>query len=600
MILKSLLFKLKALYQRDGLSRLIKNILSNYPTLILNRWRMNKAYAKYITNCYSKLELLQLDNIIDQSSYKPLISILMPTYKSNLQFLRLAVNSVLNQSYGNWELCIVDDASNDSNLTDYLTGLSNQDSRIKCHFSPINQHISKTSNLALEMCTGVFVTLLDHDDELSRHALAYLASEIIKNPNVKIIYSDEDKLNANGRRYDPYFKCNWNYELFLGQNLISHLGAYSTKLMREVGGFRPGYEGSQDYDLALRCVEKSLPGEIVHIPKVLYHWRVLPGSTALNINEKPYVIIAAERALSEHFERSGRKGYSKYIHYGYQIIQSGGIESSNITVFIKVSKGQLIKALRLAKNLADLHYIAKVILLIIQADYSIIDYGHDSNIEINIITDNEQLEDGSYSAHQIHRVLFDNNFHELPSKFVLLLSSDIETSDWSCLESLYLEAKQPNVAAVSAVGFNMKGELICGPKVVDSFGQDHNPFYGALEASGGYFGRQQLTQQLSSLDTDCLLMNMELIRNLQIDYLSIKSELYFFLILRENKLKLIWTPFSKIYFGKNNKFKKTRSKKIKIKNNLDEGITSTDEFYSPNFLPGNKCFIVNSKKTDPK
>jgi hypothetical protein len=516
----------------------------------------------------------------------------MPTYKSNQQLLTLAVNSVVSQSYTNWELCIVDDASNDTNLTDYLTGLSLKDRRIKCHFSQINQHISETSNLALEMCTGVFVALLDHDDELSRHAIAYLASEIIKNPNVKIIYSDEDKLDIKGKRYEPYFKCDWNYELFLGQNLISHLGAYSTKLMREVGGFRVGYEGSQDYDLALRCVEKSLQNEIVHIPKVLYHWRVLPGSTALNINEKPYAITAAERALTEHFERCGRKVTAKYFHFGYQIVQSGVVELSIISVFIKVKKDQLIEAIGLANNLCGLPNIARVILLVVQADHVSIESSYNPKIEINVIADNEQLVDGSYSEHQIHKVLSDANFDKKQYKFVLFLSSEVKTSDWSCLESLYLELQQPDVAAVSAVGFNVKGELICGPKVVDSCGQAHNPFYGARKTSGGYFGRQQLTQQLSSLDTDCLLINVELIRNLKIDYQSIESELDFFLTIREKKVKLIWHPFSKVNFDKELKLNKNN----KINKFLNKSVQSNDEFYSPNFSPGNNCFKINPKK----
>ena len=145
------------------------------------------------------------------------------------------------------------------------------------------------------------MVLLDQDDELPVHCLYMVAAAINKNRNLGIIYSDEDKIDENGNRFDPYFKTDWNKDLFYGQNLISHLGVYKLSLIRKIRGFRVGYEGSQDYDLCLRCVAKTQDSRIRHIPYVLYHWRAIPGSTALATSEKSYAEVAAQKALSDYF-----------------------------------------------------------------------------------------------------------------------------------------------------------------------------------------------------------------------------------------------------------------------------------------------------------
>ncbi|MFN8733788.1 MAG: glycosyltransferase family 2 protein, partial [Hyphomonadaceae bacterium] len=209
---------------------------------------------------------------------KPLISILMPVYNPPLPFLKAAINSVLNQSYPHWELCIADDCSDQSTTRPYLESLAASDPRIKVVFREKNGHISACSNSALELASGPYTGLLDQDDELDRDALFWVAQALMRSGNVDLIYSDEDKIDEFGNRFDPYFKCEFNYELFLAQNMISHFGVYRTALVRQVGGFRLGLEGSQDHDLALRVFEQSTPENIIHIPRVLYHWRALEGS----------------------------------------------------------------------------------------------------------------------------------------------------------------------------------------------------------------------------------------------------------------------------------------------------------------------------------
>lgn len=186
----------------------------------------------------------------------PLISVVMPTYNAKHEWLVAAINSVQGQIYENWELCIADDASTDTGIRPLLERMAREDSRIKLAFRKKNGHISAASNSALELASGQWVALLDHDDLLPPHALYCVAEAIAKNPSARMLYSDEDKIDERGVRHDPYFKCDWNIDLFYSQNMFCHLGVYRRDILESIGGFREGLEGSQDYDLALRCIEQ--------------------------------------------------------------------------------------------------------------------------------------------------------------------------------------------------------------------------------------------------------------------------------------------------------------------------------------------------------
>jgi glycosyltransferase involved in cell wall biosynthesis len=223
------------------------------------------------------------------------------------------------QIYPHWELCIADDASPSAEVREILKSYSETDPRIKVVFRPKNGHISAASNSALELVSGPWVALMDHDDLLPAHALFWVADCISEHPDVKLIYSDEDKVDEGGHRFGPYFKSDWNVDLFRSQNMFSHLGVLSTELMRSVDGFRVGLEGSQDWDLVLRCMERIEPGQIRHIPRVLYHWRVHVDSTARSMNAKPYAALAGERSLNEHFERTGVRATAEHLDFGYRV-----------------------------------------------------------------------------------------------------------------------------------------------------------------------------------------------------------------------------------------------------------------------------------------
>jgi O-antigen biosynthesis protein len=207
---------------------------------------------------------------IGEKNDPPLISVVMPVYETPEVYLRAAIDSVRQQLYPHWELCISGDASTSWHVKHVLEHYCSIDARSKVYYRSENGHISAASNSALALAEGSFVALLDHDDALPEHALYVVAAVLDSDPEIDLIYSDEDKIDANGQRYDPHFKSDWNPDLMLSQNMFSRLCVYRHRLIEKIGGFRCGYEGSQDYDLVLRTQSLTTPSRIRHIPHILY------------------------------------------------------------------------------------------------------------------------------------------------------------------------------------------------------------------------------------------------------------------------------------------------------------------------------------------
>ena len=240
---------------------------------------------------------------VEKMARPPLISVLLPVYNTDEAWLRKCLDSVLSQIYPHWELCIADDASTLPHVRPVLEEYRTGDGRIRVVFRETNGHISAASNSALALAAGDYVALLDHDDELTPDALYEIAALIGRHPETDMIYTDEDKIDTQGRRHSPFFKPDWSPDTFLSLMYTCHLGVYRTALVRKIGGFREGFEGSQDYDLVLRLTECT--DRIRHIPRVLYHWRSIPASSAASFDSKGYAQDAGLRAVREALERRG-------------------------------------------------------------------------------------------------------------------------------------------------------------------------------------------------------------------------------------------------------------------------------------------------------
>lgn len=231
-------------------------------------------------------------------------SIVVPVFNTKPKMLKECVLSVLSQSYGNWELVLVNDASTNAQTLETLNKLKKLDNRIKLIHLDTNQHISEASNVGLRAAQGDFIGFLDHDDMLSPHALNEISTNLQSNTEVKWVYSDEDFISTSNKRIAPHFKTGWNLHLLRSHNYITHFCVYEKVLLDQLGGFRKGFEGAQDYDLALRVSERLKPEQIMHIPKVLYHWRVHKESSSSGSEAKPYTVEVGKQALIEHLERS--------------------------------------------------------------------------------------------------------------------------------------------------------------------------------------------------------------------------------------------------------------------------------------------------------
>ena len=270
--------------------------------------RDKRDYQKWIIhNSVDDDRRAEMRQEIKRFDSRPLISIILPVYDVDEIWLRKCIDSVIAQTYPNWELCIADDASKRAHVRRLLEEYVSSNERIKAVFRPENGHISAASNSALEIATGEFSVLLDHDDELAVDALFWVAKEMLEHPEAAMIYSDEDLIDEDGVRSDPKFKPDFSRDLIYSLNVVTHLSAYRTDLLRAIGGFRIGLEGSQDYDLALRVIEQIPETAIRHIPRVLYHWRTIPTSVAGDAGAKPYAFAKARDAIHSHFERTGVK-----------------------------------------------------------------------------------------------------------------------------------------------------------------------------------------------------------------------------------------------------------------------------------------------------
>ncbi|WP_146032591.1 glycosyltransferase [Sphingobium sp. SA916] len=261
------------------------------------------AHWLHLYGTPAEADFQRMDEMIEAMNWRPRFSFVMPVYNTPPQLLSEIMDAMLKQNYPDFEICIADDRSTDPRVEKILQKYASSDERVKVTKRNINGHISLCSNSAANLATGDYIVLVDHDDLIPPYTLFVLAAYLNRFPDARIIFSDEDKISMTGERFDPYFKSCYNEYLMYGHNMVSHLGVYHRQLFEVVGGFRKGLEGSQDYDLFLRCSELIDPHQIIHIPHVLYHWRQVPGSTAISADQKDYAILAARAAIGGHLER---------------------------------------------------------------------------------------------------------------------------------------------------------------------------------------------------------------------------------------------------------------------------------------------------------
>ncbi len=485
---------------------------------------------------------------------RPLISVLLPTYNTPEKLLVAAIESVRQQLYDNWELCISDDASKEPHVRKVLERYQKKDPRIKVVFRETNGHISANSNSALALAHGEFIALLDHDDVIRPHALACVALELDAHPSADLIYSDEDKIDENGHRYDHYFKPDWNPDLFNVQNYVSHLGVYRTLLVREVGGFRVGYEGSQDWDLAMRVIERTAPDRIRHIPKILYHWRSVPGSTAMLIGAKSYATSAAEKVISEHFFRLGvnatitpTKGSYWRVHYPIPD------PAPRVTLIIPTRNRLNFLKPCVESLLAKTTYPNFEIL--------IVDNDSDDPETLAYLSELSNPKSQISNAPRVRVVQFPGEFNfsainnfgvsQTDAPLVGLLNNDLEVIHGDWLDEMVSHALRPEIGCVGAKLYYPDDKIQHAGVILGIGGVAAHAWQTHPRGAAGQAHRNLLQQNMSAVTAACLVIRREVylqVGGLEADKLKVAfNDVDFCLKVRAAGYRNFWTPYAELY-----------------------------------------------------
>ena len=533
--------------------------------------------------------------------YQPVISVIMPVYNPEAEFLRQAIASVIDQAYENWEFCIADDCSSKPHVKEILEEYARQDERIKVVYRQENGHICRCSNSAIEIATGEYIALLDHDDLLAPHALARVAELLNQHPEADFIYSDEDKVDDNNVHKDHFFKPDWCPDSFLSRMYTCHLGIYRRSLVNRVGNFRVGFEGSQDYDLVLRITEET--DRIFHIPDILYHWRIHLESTAAGSEVKPYAANAAQKALGEAIARRQEPGEIK-------------TKENTPGVYIvryEIPEPKLVSIIIPTKDLAD------VLNVCLESIFELTTY---PNYEV-VVVDNGSVEDKTHECFDYWRqkesdrfkcyrydVPFNypriNNYGATKAKgdYLLLLNNDtkVVTPDW--LEAMVEQAQRPSIGAVGSM-LLYPDDTIQHAGVVMGLGGVAGHSHKYFPANHpGYFSQVAAIDNYSAVTGACLMCRREVyeeVGGLEEDLAIAFNDVDFCLKIVSRGYRNIYLPHVVLYHyeSKSRGYEDTPEKQARFAQEIQymqkkwQLLCDRDPCYNPNLTKSREDYSLN-------
>ena len=528
----------------------------------------------------------------------PKISVVVPVFNPPAEYLDAMVKSVRAQTYANWELCLAD-ASTLPHVKPLLEAFVKQDARIKLQFLENNLGIAGNSNAALALATGDFVALLDHDDLLAPFALHELATAIAANPHAEFFYSDEDKLDTAGVRVEPNFKPDWSPETLRSRNYICHLLTLKRSLVERIGGFRPGFEGAQDYDLVLRASEVA--NRIVHIPQVLYHWRMHAASTALNKGSKNYAYDHGKKAIAEHL---ARVGVDASVHDGpslgmYHVVYH--LRTQPLVTVIIPNKDHADILARCVDSLAKASY-ANYELIVVE-NGSLLPETHAYYAELKRdprVRILEWTKPFNYAAV--------NNFaaHAARGELLLFLNNDIESINPDWLEELVKQAVQPGVGAVGAKLYYADETIQHAGIVVGMGGVAGHSHLNYPRRAPGHMQRLQYAQNVAAVTGACLLMPKTVfdeIGGFDEGFVLAFNDVDLCLQVLAKGYRIVWTPDAELYHleSKTRGPEDTEEKQKRFKREYDlfhlkwgEFLKAGDPYYSRNFRLDRPDFALNA------
>lgn len=470
--------------------------------------------------------------------YEPVISILVPVYNTPQKYLQQMIESVCEQTYDKWELCIANANPENLEVQIILDEYKKKDSRIKVVDVPENLGIAQNTNKAYEISTGQYIALLDHDDMLATNALYEVVRTINEKNKSEVIYTDEDKISENSNEhFQPNFKPEFNLDLLRANNYICHLFVFKRTLIKESEPFREEYNGAQDYDLILRCTEQA--ENIAHISKILYHWRMHRQSTADNPASKLYAYDAGERALQAHLKRCGEVGrIEKLDDLGfYKIIYESKDNKDLVTTVIK-SDGEI-------------NYLKKCINSLKEMDYEnlqiiVVDMGNQSS---KVEKYYQFLEGQGIQVVKGQKDSFSATINiikkQIKGEYILLLSQYIEFQGKKDLEQLLANCQREKIGVVGARSYYRNHTIRHAGIGIGGEKFSYRLFEGLPNMCKGYMHREALQQELSAVSMECMMLRKSLLE--QIDGFDDKlgdefAAIDFCLRVKEKQYRVLYVP----------------------------------------------------------
>lgn len=487
--------------------------------------------------------------IVEGLAHRPLISVVLPVYETAPSLLREAIESVRAQSYPDWELCIADDASPSPHVREILAEYSELDDRIRVAHRETNGHISAASNSALSMATGSHVAFLDHDDRLSRHALLFAARALDERPDATLVYSDEDKMDVAGYRHQPHFKSGWNPDLLLAQNYICHLAVMSRDRVVEVGGLREGYEGSQDHDLLLRVTRGASSESVVHIPKILYHWRVIDGSTAASAGAKSYSWDAGVKAVAQ--AACARSNDHASVEAGalphtYRVRWDIPDPAPRVSLIVPTRDGLDILSTCVDSVLSKTTY--ETFELVIVDNQSV---ERETLAYFDEISKDPRVRVIPYDRPFNFSAINNHAVRETEGEVVVLLNNDVEVIEGEWLTELVSHAVRDEIGCVGAKLHYPDGRIQHGGVILGIGGVAGHAHKYYPEEHPGYFGRLHLVQNLSAVTAACLAVRRSIyeeVGGLDEENLAVAfNDVDFCLKVRDRGYRNLYTPYARLY-----------------------------------------------------
>lgn len=547
----------------------------------------NQNYQKWIEKYEPKYNELEKQRET-KFEYNPKISIVVPMYNTPEKYFKELLESITEQTYENWELCLADGSPKRAEyLEDLIQPLGN---KIKYKLLSENKGISGNSNEALKLVTGDFIALLDHDDIIPKFALYKIVKTINENPDVDFIYTDEDKiLEENKKRISPHFKQDYALDTLRSYNYICHFSIFKKELMDKLGGFNSEFDGSQDYDLILRATEQAK--QIVHIPKILYNWRISSTSVASGAAAKPYAYEAAKRAILASIERHG--------------IQGAKVEDSRIIGLYKVTypvKGEPKISIIIPNkdHKKDLKRCIKSILKSTYKNYEIIIVENNSK-EKNIFKYYKKLEKNpNIKIEKCEMSIFNysklNNYgaSKASGEYFVFLNNDtkIITNNW--LETIIGNCQRKEIGAIGAKLIYKNKRIQHAGVVLNLTGTAGHVNWNEKENNPGYFGRIMIQQNVSAVTGALLGVSkkvFEEVKGFDETFPISYNDVDFCLKIQDTGKLITYNPYivayhyesqSRGYEDTEEKQKRLKKEESKLKKKWKKYFDVTDKYYSPN------------------